>query len=82
MGVLERSIIHYFFLLSTYTEELISTPKIAIFLPDSPVGNEKFTLIANPVPYPEYLYLSISAFFTNLTAPNKEFSNAGSLLST
>ena len=51
------------------------------FLPNPPVGNEKVPFISNPVPYPEYLYLSISAFFNNLTAPNKEFSSVGSLQS-
>ena len=72
----------YFFLLSASTEELISAPKIITFLPNQPVGNENVPLIWNTIPYPEFLYLSISAFFTNLTAPNKEFPKVGSLLST
>ena len=61
------------FLLSTCTEELISTPKIVTFLPNPPAGKEKVPLTSNKIPYPEYLRLPISAFFTNLTAPNKEF---------
>ena len=65
-----------FFLLSTCTEELISTPKIITFLPN-PLATEKVPCLSNPIPYPEYFYLSISTFFTNLTAPNKEFSSIG-----
>ena len=33
----------------------------------------------NPMQYPEYLYLSGLAFSVNLTAPNKNFSNAKSV---
>ena len=43
---------------------------------------KKVAFISNRVPYPEYLYLSISTFFTNLTAPNKELHSIGSLVST
>ena len=43
-----------FFLLSTCTEELISTPKIIQFLPN-PLPNENSAYLSNPVPYPEYL---------------------------
>ena len=53
-----------------------------MFLPNPPVENEKDPFISNPIPCQEYFYLSISAFFTNLAAPNKEFPNVGSLLST
>ena len=66
-----------FFLLSTCPEELISVPKIITLQPNSPVGNEKVPLLSNPVLYPEYLYLSRSAFLVNLTAPNKELSKVG-----
>ena len=31
--------------------------------------------LSNPVPYPEYFYLSTLAFLVILTAPNKEFSS-------
>ena len=41
------------------------------FLPYSPLECVKLSLESNPIPYPEYLFLSISAFFVNLTAPNK-----------
>ena len=59
----------------------MSTPKIITILPNSPVGNEKALFISNPIPHPEYFYLPISQFFTNLTAPNKECPSIGSLLS-
>ena len=62
-----------YLLLSTCTEELISTPKIITFLPNQPVGNEKNPVISNPISYLEYLYWSTSVFFTNLTAPDNEF---------
>ena len=42
-------------------------------------GNERLPLLLNPVPYPEYLYLSISAFLIKVTAPNKQFSSVESL---
>ena len=61
-------------LLLACTELLMSAPKITTFLPNSPLGCEKVPLELNPIPYLEYLYLSISSFFVNLTAPNKEFS--------
>ena len=43
-------------------EELISTPKIITLLPNLPPEIEKISCLSNPSPYPEYLYLSISAF--------------------
>ena len=42
-------------------------------------GNERLPFLLIPVPYPEYLYLSISAFLIKVTAPNKQFSSVGSL---
>ena len=41
-----------FFLLLTWTEELISTstPKIILFWPNPPFGNEKFEFLSNPIP--------------------------------
>ena len=47
--------------------------------PNLPVWNENISNPSNEIPYPEYLYLSISAFFTNLTAPNKRISITGEL---
>ena len=68
VGPLPR--IKIYFLLSKCTEELISTPKIMQFLPNS-LHTENFPFLSNPVPYPEYFYLSISSFLVSLTAPNK-----------
>ena len=65
-----------FFLLSIFDDELISTPKIITFLPVS-LPIEKDVSLSNPMPYPVYLYLSISAFLVNLTDPNKQVSNVG-----
>ena len=62
-----------FLLLSICLEELISAPKIITFWPNPPRGNEKLPLLSNPIPYPEYLYLSISAFLVKVTALNKQF---------
>ena len=78
VGPIPRTYI-FFFLLSIWTEELISTPKINIFLPNPPLGNEKLPLLSNPVPQPECPYFSISTFFVKVTAPNKQFFSVGSL---
>ena len=56
------------------TELLKSTPKIITFVPYPPLGCEKLSPESNPIPYPEYLYLSMSEFFVNLIAPNRQFS--------
>ena len=64
----------YFFLLSIFADELISAPKIITFLPMS-LPNEKDVSLSDPMPYPEYPYLSISAFLVNVTDPNKQFSS-------
>ena len=56
----------------------MSTPKINTFWPHSPPGNEKLPLLSNPIPNPEYPFLSISAFLVKLTEPNKQFFNVGS----
>ena len=45
-----------------------------MFLPSPSLGCEKVPLESNPVPYPEYLYLSMSAFLVNLTEPNRQLS--------
>ena len=65
-----------FFLLSIFVDELISAPKIITFLPIS-LPIEKDISLSNPIPYPAYPYLSVSAFLVNLTDPNKQFSSAG-----
>ena len=57
-------------LLSVCAEELISTPKINTFSPNPPPENEKIDRLSNPIPKPEYLYFSKSAFFVKVTAPN------------
>ena len=64
-------------LLSILADELISIPKIVTFLPVSPEGCEKNPFPSNAIPYPEYLYLSMSAFLVNLTAPNNAFASVG-----
>ena len=51
-----------------------------MFWPHVPPENENSPFLSNPIPYPEYLYLSKSAFFVKVTAPNKQFSNVGSLI--
>ena len=61
-------------LLLECTELLISAPKIITFLPYPPLVCVKLPLESNPIPYPEYLYLLISASFLNLTEPNRLFS--------
>ena len=50
------------FLLFVCTDELILTPKIIAFLPQSKFGIEKSERESNPVPYPEYEYLLGSSF--------------------
>ena len=50
---------------------------IITFLPVTPLGCEKNPFLSNPIPYPEYLHLSISTFLVNVTAPNKQFSSVG-----
>ena len=69
-----------FLVLSTCTEELISTRKIIVLLRNPALGCEKAPFPSNPIPYPEYLYLLISAFSVLLTAPNKQFSKVMSSL--
>ena len=51
-----------------------SAPKIMTFSPFSPLGREKLPLVSNPIPYPEYLYLSTPQLFVNLIDPNRQFS--------
>ena len=67
----------YFFQLSIFVEELISTPKIITFLPNSIPGDEKLPCLSNPISNPKHLYLWISAFLVKLIAPNKQFSSVG-----
>ena len=59
-------------LLLACTELVISAPKITTFLPSPPLRCEKVPFKSNSVPYPEYLYLSISAFLVNLTEPIRQ----------
>ena len=69
-----------FLLLSLCTDELIPVPNIT-FLPNSlSLDNEKLPWVLNPIPYPEYLYLPKSAFFTDLTAPNKKLTKIKAVL--
>ena len=65
-----------FFLLSTCTDELIAAPNIINSWSNPlPLDNEKLRRVSNPKPYPEYLYLSKSAFLLNLKARSREFLN-------
>ena len=52
---------------------LRSAPKIITFLAYHPLGCVKLHLESNPISYLKYLYLSISAFFVNVTAPYRQF---------
>ena len=65
-----------FFLLLACEELLISAPKIIQFL-SSPLPKLNSPPLLNPMPYPEYLYLSISAFSVRLRALKKQFSSVG-----
>ena len=65
-----------FTLLLSCTELLKSAPNIIAFVPFPPLGCEKLPLESNPIPYPQYLYLSMSGFFVNLIAPDRQFSKA------
>ena len=60
-------------LLLASVELLKSAPKIIAFTQYVPFACKKLPFQSKPMPYPEYLYLLISAFFVILTAPNKEF---------
>ena len=59
-----------FSLLSILVDELISTPKIITFLRVPTIGCEKYPYLSNPIPYPEHLYLSTSAFFVKQIQQN------------
>ena len=52
-----------FTLLLACRELLKSASKIITFVLFPPLGYEKLALESNPIPYPEYLYLSASEFF-------------------
>ena len=58
----------------------MSTPKVFTFWPYPPPWNEKLPFLSNPIPYPEYSYLSMSVFLVKVTVPNKQFFNVGSLI--
>ena len=60
-------------LLLTCVELLRSAPEIITFTPYVPPACKKRPFESKLMPYPEYLYLLISAFFVILTSPNKEF---------
>ena len=75
VGPLPRIKISYFLLSIFADEQRLSTPKIITFLSVPPPGCQKNPCLSNVIPYPEYLYLSISAFLVKLTAPNKQFSS-------
>ena len=76
VGILPRIKIS-FFLLWIFVDELISTPKIITFRPVPTLGRGKNPCLSNPIPYPKYLYWSISSVLVKLTAPNKPFYSVG-----
>ena len=49
-----------------------SASKIITFTPFVPSVCKKLPFETKPMPYPEYLYLLISAFCVILTTPNKK----------
>ena len=53
VGPLSRTKISSFFLLSIWTDELSSTPKITTFLHQSKPGNKKSERDSDPIPYPK-----------------------------
>ena len=57
----------------------MSAPKINIFSPNPPPETEELDLQSNPIPKPEYPYFSISAFFVEVTVPNKKIFSVGAL---
>ena len=56
----------------------MSIPNIIALLPKLPVGCEITPFPSKPIPYPEYLNLSILTFLVILTLPNKQFSKVKS----
>ena len=64
--------------LSTCDDKLLSTPKIITFLV-VPLPKLHQSVLLNVTPYPLYTYFSLSLFFTELVAPNKQFLNSKSL---
>ena len=67
----------YLFLLLIFVDKLISTPKIITVSPNPIPGDKKLPCLSNQIPYPEYLYLLISAFSVRISASNKQFCSVG-----
>ena len=61
-----------FFRLSGWNYELLSTPKIITFLVRL-LSKFHEPALSNVIPYPLYIYFSLSLFSTILVAPNKPF---------
>ena len=72
MLYLHQDLIYLFYLLSICTDQVFHTPKIIAFLPQSKLGSKKRELELNSILYPEWEYLSQSAFLVKLTAPKKQ----------
>ena len=68
----------FLFLLPTYIEKLLSTPKIT-FLPHSLPLHENSERTSNPMPLPLYPYLSRLTLLINFTILNKQLSNVKSV---
>ena len=58
--------------MSICTDQVFHTPKIIAFLPQLKLGSKKRELESNSILYPEWEYLSESAFLVNLKAPKKQ----------
>ena len=65
--------------LSKCTDELISAPKIMIFLPMLQAGTENSERVSNPMSKLLYFYLSESTFLVGLTDQNKQLPNVKSV---
>ena len=62
-----------FFLLSIFVEELMSAPKVIIFLPVSLLGCEKNPSLSNPISYPEYFSHQDQHFQSHLLHQRNNF---------
>ena len=71
MLYLHQDLIYLFYLLSICADQVFHTPKIIAFLPQLKLGSKKRELELNSILYPEWEYLSESAFLVNLTALKK-----------
>ena len=67
------------FLLSKYTDELISAPKVMTFFPTLPSIDKNSERESNPMPQLLYMYLSRPALLFSFTDTNKQLPNVKSV---